>query len=104
MNWFAAEAASASTASMAIRREFGSTGRTPGLGLVEEAALDQAGPLFRRDLDVTRREEEDLVGDALHATVEGVGEAAGEVDQALGKLGIGALEIQDHGHRALEAV
>ena len=51
--------------------------------------------LLRRDLDVARREHEDLVGDPLHAAVERVGEAAGEVDQALGEVGVDALQVQD---------
>src|SRR5688572_20219680 len=53
------------------------------LRLVEEALLDQPRAFFRRDLDVARREKEDLVGDALHSAVERVGQARGEVDQAL---------------------
>src|SRR5438309_1027829 len=40
------------------------------LALVEEALLDQPGALFGRDLDVARSEQEDLVGDALHAAFE----------------------------------
>ena len=53
------------------------------LALVEKPLLNQAGPLFGRDLDVVRGEEEDLVRDPLHPSVERVGEPAGEVDQAL---------------------
>src|SRR3954464_13347376 len=55
-------------------------------GLVEEALLDQARTFLRGDLDVARREQEDLVGDLLHAAVERVGEAGREVDQALGEV------------------
>ena len=73
-------------------------------GLVEEALLDQPRALLGRDLDVARREHEDLVGDALHAAVERVGEAAGEVDQALGEVGVGALEVEDDRDRVLELV
>ena len=40
------------------------------LGLVEEALFDEAGALFGAHLDVARREQEDLVGDALHPAVE----------------------------------
>src|SRR5438105_14683414 len=105
MNWFAAEAASAKTASVAIRSEFGSGRLNPrGSGLVEEAALDQPLAFLCRDLHVSRREQEDLVGDPLHPAVERVGEAAGEVDQALGELLVGPLQVQDHRHRVLEAV
>ena len=57
-----------------------------GSGLVEEALLDQPRALLGRDLDVARREQEDLVGDPLHAAVERVGQAGGEVDQALGEV------------------
>src|SRR4051812_19233988 len=75
-----------------------------GLRLVEEALLDQTGALFRRDLDVVRGQEERLVGDPLHAAVERVGEPAGEVDQALGQVGVRPLEVEDHRHRVLELV
>ena len=67
----------------------GRTGRfrgASGSGLVEEALLDELRALLRRDLDVARREHEDLVGDPLHAAVERVGQAAGEVDEALGEV------------------
>src|ERR1044071_7095335 len=61
------------------------------LRLVEEAAaLEHAGALLRRDLDVPGRQEEDLVRDPLHPAVEGVREAAPEVDQPLRKLGVAA--------------
>src|SRR5262245_57192622 len=74
------------------------------LGLVEEAALQHAGALLGRDGDVAGREQEDLVGDALHPAVERVGQAAREIDQPLGQLGVGALEVEDHRHTVLEAV
>src|SRR4051812_21343844 len=75
------------------------------LSLVEEAAaLEQARPLLGRDLNVSRREQEDLVGDPLHAAVECVGEAAGEVDQALREILVGALEVEDDRDRLLELV
>src|SRR5437764_12248904 len=85
-NWFAADAASASSASVAIRSEFGSFVRTPGQasGLIEEAALDQPLALFRGVLHVQRRAEQHLLGHALHPSVEGVSEAAREVDQPPG--------------------
>src|SRR5437763_11744915 len=105
-NWFAADAASASSASVAIRSEFGSFVRTPGQasGLIEEAALDQPLALFRGDLHVPRREEEHLVGNALHPAVEGVSEAAREVDQPLRQLVVDSLQVEDHRDRILEAV
>src|SRR6478672_3283555 len=72
--------------------------------LVEEALLDELRAFLSRDLDVARREHEDLVGDPLHAAVEGVGEPAGEVDEALGEVGLDALEVQDDRDRVLELV
>ena len=63
-----------------------------------------ARALLRGDLDVARREQEHLVGDPLHAAVERVGEAGGEVDQALGEVGVGALQVDDHRDRVLELV
>src|SRR4051812_10006065 len=59
-----------------------------GSGLVEEALFDQRCALLRGDLDVARREHEHLVGDPLHAAVERVGQPAGEVDEALGEVGV----------------
>ena len=53
------------------------------LALVEEALLDQPRALLGGDLDVARREHEDLVGDPLHAAVERVRQPGSEVDQAL---------------------
>src|SRR4051794_608517 len=64
-------------------------------GLVEEALLDESRALLRRDLDVARREQEDLVGDLLHPAVERVGEPGGEVDEALGEVAVDALEVDD---------
>src|ERR671936_562954 len=73
------------------------------LRLVEErAALEQPRTLFRRHLDVPRRQQEDLVRNALHAAVERVREAAREIDQALREFLVGALEVQDHRDRVLE--
>src|SRR5688572_22887447 len=73
--------------------------------LVEEAAaLEQAGAFLGRDLYVPRGEQEDLVGDPLHPTVERVRQTAREVDQPLRELLVGALEIQDHRDVLLEAV
>src|SRR5213080_5357644 len=75
------------------------------LGLVEEAAsLEQARALLGRDFDVARRQQEDLVGHALHPAVECVGEAAGEIDEALREVLIGALEVEDDRDRLLELV
>src|SRR5205823_15063764 len=73
------------------------SGRSPRfLRLVEEAAaLEQARPLLGRDLDVSRREQEHLVRDALHAPVQRVREPAGEVDQPLRQLLVGALQVED---------
>src|SRR5919198_1179690 len=78
--------------------KFGPSGRSPSLrtgrsGLVEEAVVDPARAFLRRDLHVARREQEDLVRDALHAAVQRVGQPAREIDQALGQFLIRALEI-----------
>src|SRR6476619_8592295 len=84
------------------------TGRSACIGvllcLVEEAPLEHPRPVLGRELDVGRRQEEDLVGDPLHPAVERVREPAGEVDQPLGELRVGGLEVQDHGDAVLEAV
>src|SRR3954447_7652029 len=75
------------------------------LRLVEEAAaLEQRCSLFGGDLHVPGREEEDFVGDALHAAVQRVREPAREVDQALRQLGVGALQVEDHRDALLVAV
>src|SRR5438874_7075516 len=75
------------------------------LGLVEEAAaLEESRALLGGDLDIARSEEEDLVGDPLHAAVEGVRQAAGKVDQPLRELLIGALQVEDDRDRLLELV
>src|SRR5918912_1730761 len=87
-----------------IERTFGPGSAFPVLRLVEEAALEHARAILGRQLDVAGREEKDLVGDALHATVERVGETAGEVDQPLRQLGVSRLEVEDHGDAVLEAV
>src|SRR5438034_11808967 len=77
----------------------------PFLRLIEEAAaLEHPCALLGGDLDVPRREQEDLVGDALRTAVERVREAAREVDQALRQLGVGALEVEDDRDRQLELV
>ncbi len=62
------------------------------------------GAFLGRHLDVARREQEDLVGHPLHAAVEGVGEPAAEIDQALRELGVGALQVDDHRDVDLELV
>src|SRR3954452_22253895 len=74
------------------------------LRLVEEALLDQLRPLLGGDLDVARRQHEHLVGDALHAAVERVGEPAGEVDEALAQVVLDALEVEHDRDRVLELV
>ena len=45
-----------------------------------------------------------LVGDPLHAAVERIRETAGEIDQPLREILVGALEVDDHRHAVLEAV
>src|SRR5438874_12062955 len=77
----------------------------PFLRLVEEAAaLEHSRALLGGDLDVPRREQEDLVGDALHTAVERVREAAREADQPLRQLGVGALAVEDDRDRLLDLV
>jgi hypothetical protein len=62
------------------------------LRLVEEAAaLEQARAFLGGHLDISRRQQEHLVGDALHAPVEGVGQPAREIDESLREILIGAL-------------
>src|SRR3954452_2815382 len=78
--------------------------RNEALALVEEALLDELRALLRRDLDVARREHEDLVGDPLHAAVQGVGQAAREVDEPLAQVVLDALEVEHHRDRVLELV
>src|SRR4051794_24053188 len=78
--------------------------RPTSLRLVEEALLDQRRALLRRDLDVARREQEDLVGDLLHPAVQRVDEPGGEVDEADRERGVHALQVDDHGDRGLELV
>jgi hypothetical protein len=46
------------------------------LALVEEALLDEPGPLLGGHLDVVRRQQEDLVGDSLHPAIERIREPA----------------------------
>src|SRR6476659_11325150 len=80
------------------------TAARKGLGLVEEAALHQTSTLLGGEMHVARSEQESLVGDALHAAVERVGQSAGEVDQALGHVGVGLLQVEDHRDLILELV
>src|SRR2546423_3464517 len=89
-----------------IRLSSGSRGLVlAALSLVEEAAaLEEACALLGRHFDVSRRQQENLVGNALHAAVECVGEAAREVDQALGEILVGALQVEDDRDRLLELV
>src|SRR5437868_14202850 len=75
------------------------------LRLVEEAAaLEQPRALLSRHFDVAGSEQKDLVGDPLHAAVEGVRQTAREVDQPLGELLVRALEIEDHRDCVLDLV
>src|ERR1700730_2586516 len=75
------------------------------LRLVEEPApLEELSALLGAHLHVSRGEQEHLVGDALHAAVQRVGEAACEVDQPFRELRVGALQVQDHGNPLFEAV
>src|SRR5215204_4096211 len=82
----------------------GNSIRRSSLALVEEAALEQAGLLLGRDLDVLGREQEDPLRDPLHTAAERVGHAGGEVDQPLRELAVGRLEVDDHRLVPLELV
>src|ERR1700751_1054181 len=103
MNVSTLETASASSPNVA---EKPIPGRSPCTGVFlcvfEEAALEHPRPVLGRELDVGRREEEDLVGDPLHPSVERVREPAGEVDQPLRELRVGRLEVEDHRDPGLE--
>src|SRR5450759_4962662 len=100
----AAASSRALAASTSKKMRDGGPGRAGELELIEEALLNEARPLLGRDLDVARREQEDLVADPLHAPVEGVGEPAAEVDESLGELRARALQVDDHRDVDLELV
>src|SRR6266508_3190699 len=73
--------------------------------LVEEAAaFQETRALLCGNFDVAGRQEKHLVGNTLHPAVKRVRQAAGEVDQALREVLVGALEIEDDGNRLLELV
>ena len=74
------------------------------LGLVEEAFVEQPRLLLGGHLDVARRQQEDLLGDPLHAAVQRVGQAGAEVDHPLGELVIGRLQVEDDRDLSLELV
>src|SRR5919198_4780989 len=88
-----------------MRLSSASSARVLALRLVEEtAALEESRALLRGHFDVSRRQQEHLVGDALHAAVERIREAAGEVDQAFREVAVGALQVEDDRDRLLELV
>ena len=58
----------------------------PQSGLVEEAFAAQARQRHAGEIEVRWREEDDILLDGLDAALEGVHEAAAEVDHALGEL------------------
>ena len=60
--------------------------------------------LLRRHFDVGRRQEEDLIGDAVHLAAEPVGEPAREVDDPAGEIAVDVLKVDDHGLRHLQLV
>src|SRR5450830_259384 len=72
------------------------------LELVEEAFLAHPLAVFRRDLDVRRRQEEHHLLDPLDSAIESVSEPAHKVDQALCELAVDALQVNDHGRVVLE--
>src|SRR6266540_7508377 len=73
--------------------------------LIEEAALfEKARAFLGGDLHVARRQQEHLVGDSLHASIEGVCQPAPEVDQPLRELLVGSLQVEDDGNGLLELV
>src|SRR6476469_8464981 len=73
-------------------------------GLVEEAALHQHRLVLGGDGHAGGRQQEHAVSDALHRAVKRVGQAAGEIDQPLGQIRLGGLQVDDHRHLGLEAV
>src|SRR4029077_20322569 len=81
-----------SSSSVSMRGGYATRG---GSGLVEEAGVEVARLILGRQFDVLGREQEDLVGDALHPPLERVGEPRGEVDQALREPGLDRLQIDD---------
>src|SRR5712692_7944333 len=98
------ETVSSSTAP--IRIVFAPDGAAPTfLGLVKEpSAFEPAGALLCAHFHVSRRQQEHLVGDALHAAVERVRETARKVDQPLRQIRVGALQVEDDWNRLLELV
>lgn len=56
-------------------------------GLIE-AVLGQPAALVPGDRDAGRRHQDHALGDLTHGAVQGVGEAAGEVDEATHHLGL----------------
>ena len=71
---------------------------------VEEALVDETLAILCRYFDIGGRQEEDLLGDALNRTVERVRHARAEIDQTTRQIGLGRLQVDDHGYTVLEAV
>src|SRR3712207_4785129 len=70
--------------------------RRAGSALVEEAVLGHPLLVLRGDRDVRRRQQEDLVRDALDGPVDREHQAGSEVDQPL-RIGVVHLrEVHDH--------
>src|SRR3954452_5317770 len=55
-------------------------------------------------MDVARRQHEHLVGDPLHAAVEGVSQPARQVDEALAEVRLDSLEVEHDRDLVLELV
>src|SRR6478735_10745345 len=80
-------------------------GREPGRSaLVEETAVGDRGglSLVGGDLDVSRRQEEHLGGDALDRAVEPEDQTGREVDETLGVGVVNVTEVNDDRHLIAE--
>src|SRR5882757_3884905 len=71
--------------------------------LVEESALCDAGLVLRRDIDVSRRQQEHLLRHPFNAAMKTEDETRREVDKSLRIRVVHLREIHDHG-RALTEV
>src|SRR5579884_168054 len=69
-----------------------------------EAALLKSPFLLRRHLDVGWGEQEDLLGDLVHRSTQGVGGGPIINNKASAQLAVGGLQVDDHRLARLEAV
>src|SRR3954462_2054011 len=64
--------------------------------LVEEPALCDTGLVLRRDIDVSRRQQEHLLRHSLNAPMETEDESGGKVDKSLRVRVVHLRQIHDH--------